>query len=79
MVEKDRRPGFYNSEAHVRYFNTQFVRGPKDTGLPGFHLVVTNDPKGAPPVPHESIAHRLYDQWLGSLPQRMLRFAIYGY
>lgn len=78
-VDKLQGTGLRCVDEYVRYFNTQFVRGPKDTGLPGFHLVVTNDPKGAPAVPPESIAHRLYDQWLGSLPQRMLRFAIYGY
>ncbi len=64
---------------YVRYFNTQFLRGPKDTRRPGFHLVATNDPKLGPTVPAESLSVRLYDKWLGSTPQRLLRFAVYGF
>lgn len=71
--------GLYSVDQYVHYFNTQFLRGPKDTRRPGFHLVLTNDPKLSPPVPAESFAVRLYDKWLGSTPQRLLRFAIYGY
>jgi hypothetical protein len=62
----------------VRYFNTQFLRGPKDTRRPGFHLALTNDRKLAPAIPHEPLSVRLYDKWLGSTPQRLLRFALVG-
>ena len=78
-VEKMQSCGLHCADEYVRYFNTQFVRGPKDTCLPGFHLVVTNDPKLGPKILHEPFAHRLYDQWLGSKIQKALRFAIYGY
>ena len=64
---------------YVRYFNTQFLRGPKDTCRPGFHLVGTNDPKLAPKIPGEPLSYRIYDKWLGSRPQRLLKFAISGY
>jgi len=64
--------GLEHSEAHVRYFHTQFVRGPK-YGAPGsFHLVLTRDQSRLPPIPRESVLRRLYDLWLGSLPQRIL-------
>ena len=66
-------------DAYVNYFNTQFLRGPKDTCRPGFHLVATNDPTLAPKVPNEPLSYRIYDKWLGSRPQRLLRFALYGY
>jgi len=64
---------------YVRYFNTQFLRGPKDTRRPGFHLVLTNQPERAPAIPREPLSIRLYDKWLGSTPQRLLRFALYGF
>jgi SAM-dependent methyltransferase len=77
-VEKLQATGLHCVDEYVRYFNTQFVRGPKDTRRPGFHLVWTNDPKLAPAIPPESFAVRLYDKWLGSSLQRILRFAVYG-
>ena len=64
---------------YVNYFNTQFLRGPKDTCRPGFHLVATLDPKQAPKIPSEPLSYRIYDKWLGSRMQRLLKFAIYGY
>lgn len=70
--------GLHPVDQYVNYFNTQFVRGPKDTRRPGFHLALTNDPRLTPPIPPESFAVRLYDQWLGSTPQRFLRLAVYG-
>ena len=64
---------------YVNYFNTQFLRGPKDTCRPGFHLVATLDPKQAPKIPSEPLSYRIYDKWLGSRVQRLLKFAISGY
>lgn len=78
-VEKMDSLGLHCVDEYVRYFNTQFVRGPKDTCRPGFHLIATNDPKLAPKIPHEPFSYRIYDQWLGSPLQKLLRFAIYGY
>jgi hypothetical protein len=66
-------------DEYVDYFNTQFLRGPKDTCRPGFHLVVTNEPKLVPEIPREPLSYRIYDKWLGSRLQKLLRFAIYGY
>jgi hypothetical protein len=64
--------GLTQLEPFVRYFNTQFVRGPKYKGPGSFHLVLSRDPAQAPPIPRESGVRRLRDRWLGSVPQRVL-------
>ena len=64
--------GLTHEQAYVRYFNGQFVRGPK-YGAPGsFHLVLTQDAKNLPKIPHEILLRRLHDHWLGSLPQKVI-------
>jgi SAM-dependent methyltransferase len=78
-VQKLEGLGVLCVDEYVHYFNTQFLRGPKDTCRPGFHLIATNEPKLAPKIPKEPLSHRLYDKWLGSRLQKFLRFAIYGY
>ncbi|HEY4415310.1 MAG TPA: class I SAM-dependent methyltransferase [Verrucomicrobiae bacterium] len=78
-VEKIESSGLKCVDAYVHYFNTQFLRGPKDTCRPGFHLIATNNPTLTPKIPKEPLSHRIFDRWLGSRPQRLLRFAIYGY
>jgi len=70
--------GLMHQEDYVRYFNTQFVRGPKYMAGGSFHLVLTNDTAKMPCIPKEPLALRIYDHWLGSAPQRLLRYAIYG-
>lgn len=69
--------GLHHREEYVRFFNSQFIRGSK-YGSTGFHLVLTQDPGKAPPIPKESIVVRLYDYWLGSAPQRFLRSLVVG-
>jgi hypothetical protein len=69
--------GLYHCEEYVRFFNTQFVRGPK-YGSSGFHLVLTQDRGKAPPVPRESFVVRCYDHWLGSGLHRLLRSIVVG-
>jgi SAM-dependent methyltransferase len=78
-IEKFRSLGLVHDDKYIRYFNTQFVRGPKFAADPSsFHLVLTNDPAKAPEAPVEGMATRIYDTWLGSLPQRLLYFAVNG-
>ena len=70
--------GWTHLEGHLKYFHTQFVRGPK-YGAPGsFHLVLTRNRAAVPPVPSESLAVRLYDTWLGSQPQQWLKLLVLG-
>lgn len=77
-IEKLKQNGIFAVDSYVNYFNTQFLRGPKDTCRPGFHLVATNDANLAPKIPAETAVHRLYDRWLGCRVQRILRFALCG-
>jgi hypothetical protein len=69
--------GLYHDEQYVRFFNTQFIRGPK-YGSTGFHLVLTQDKAKAPVIPRESIVVRLYDRWLGSALHRLVRAIVLG-
>lgn len=64
--------GLTHLEPFVRYFNTQFVRGPKYNGPGSFHLILSLNPAKAPTVPHEGWLRRVHDLWLGSVPQRVL-------
>ena len=58
----------------VRYFATQFIRGPKYGALGSFHVIATNDPARAPSVPRVRIvAHALDHVWYGSTPYRWVR------
>lgn len=78
-VEKFSTFGLIHLEKYVSYFNTQFVRGPKfNADAASFHLVLTDDNKLAPPIPEQGLCTRLYDTWLGSLPQRLLYYAVCG-
>ncbi|HLP76283.1 MAG TPA: class I SAM-dependent methyltransferase [Candidatus Paceibacterota bacterium] len=77
-IQKFASLGLHHVEAYVRYFNTQFVRGPKYMAPGSFHLALTNDPALAPAVPPESLIVRISDRWLGSTLQRLLRYGITG-
>ncbi len=71
-VQKLAHFGFEHREEYVRYFNTQFVRGPKYGAPRSFHLVVSADTSRLPAIPHESLLRRWHDLWLGSVPQKVL-------
>ncbi len=71
-IKKFAELGLHHEEEYVSYFNTQFVRGPKYGSPDAFHLVVTMDWTKRPAIPKESLLRRLYDCWLGSVPQRIL-------
>lgn len=77
-IEMFREHGLHHNEDYVRYFNTQYIRGPKYSAPGSFHLILTNDVANAPKVPQESWPIRLSDMWLGSFPQRILRYAVTG-
>src|SRR5262249_48660699 len=70
--------GWTHLESHLNFFHTQFVRGPK-YGAPGsFHLVLVRDPAVVPPAPNETLFVRLYDAWLGSRVQQLLKMLVVG-
>ena len=77
-VTKFQQLGWTHLESHLKYFNTQFVRGPK-YGAPGsFHLVLSRNPASVPPVPTERLAVRYYDAWLGSRWHQWLKLLVVG-
>jgi len=77
-VKKFRSLGLVHMEEYVKYFNTQYVRGPKYGGPPSFHLILSPDPSMAPPVPKQGLTEVLYDMWLGSKYQLMMRRLLVG-
>ncbi len=71
-IRKFAELGFENLPAYVRYFNTQWVRGPKYGYSDSFHLVLAQGQNQLPQIPHEGVLRRVYDRWLGSSPQKFL-------
>lgn len=70
--------GLQNLPEYVRYFNTQFVRGPKYGAPTSFNLVLGRPGETHPPLPRERWTVRVYDRWLHSAPQRILRKLVAG-
>lgn len=70
--------GLIHDERYIRYFNTQYVRGPK-FGAPGsFHLVLRRDNEAGPTPPNESLLKRLDDRYQNCLLQRLMRHVLVG-
>lgn len=70
--------GLTHKEEYVRYFNTQFVRGPKYDGPGSFHLALSLNPALAPKIPKSRLGTSLYDAWLGSRYQKLLKRWVVG-
>lgn len=77
-VEKFRSLGLVHIEEYVKYFNTQYVRGPKYGCPSSFHLILSPDPSMAPPVPKQRLTEVIYDMWLGSKNQIRMRRLLVG-
>jgi SAM-dependent methyltransferase len=71
-IDKLKSLGLEHREEYVSYFNTQWVRGPKYGSMGSFHLVVGHLGANIPQPPNEHVLLRVYDRWLGTLPQRFL-------
>ena len=78
-IKKFGELGFESFPEYVRYFNTQFVRGPKfGYSYNSFHLVLGTDRVKLPPLlKHDQwqrggLLRWIYDRWRGSVPQRFL-------
>jgi SAM-dependent methyltransferase len=71
-IEKLKASGLEHREEYIAYFNTQWVRGPKYGSMGSFHLVVSHSGGQLPPLPKEHLLLRVYDLWLGTLPQKFL-------
>jgi len=72
-VARFRELGLEHLEAYVAFFNTQFVRGPKQEAAGSFHLVLSPNPSAAPPVFALTRRDRFFDWWLGSRAHGWLR------
>lgn len=77
-IDRFREYGFVHREEYVRYFNTQFVRGPKYDAPDSFHLVLSKSGANLPAIPKEGITRRMKDRWFGSFVQRQLKNMIVG-
>jgi len=77
-IDQFAKLGFQHLDSYVRYFNTQFVRGPKFGAPESFHLVLCMEPKSAPSIPPSTQLGRLLDAWNGSGPQKLLRRLVLG-
>jgi SAM-dependent methyltransferase len=70
--------GFAPLEQHGSYFARQFVRGARTDNEENFHFVLTNDVRKAPVIPRVTLVEKIYDMWVGSRPQRLLRMLTIG-
>lgn len=77
-IDKFLKLGFTHREEYVRYFNTQFVRGPKYNAPDSFHLVLSSKGSDPPDIPGEPMLQRMKDRWFGSFVQRQLKQFIVG-
>lgn len=81
-IKKVEEWGLEHLEGHVDYFNTQFVRGPKYGGPGSFILILAKKKACAPAIPNlppfRKFFEYLYDKWLGSFPQKVLRIIVVG-
>jgi SAM-dependent methyltransferase len=73
-----RKLGLENQDVFLRYFNTQFVRGPKYRAPDSFNLVLARPGEALPNIPKESLQVRLFDRWLNCRVQRFLRTWLVG-
>lgn len=60
------------------YFAGHYVRGPKHPIGGGTPLVLCCQPEQAPQPPQETLLRMALDRWLGSLPQRCLKYLLCG-
>jgi hypothetical protein len=67
-----------NQKAFIRYFNTQFVRGPKYRAPDSFNLVLARPGEALPQIPRERLMVRAFDRWLNCKVQRSLRTWLVG-
>lgn len=77
-VEKFQSMGLFHNEEYVKYFNTQFVRGPKSGCPNSFHLILSPNAHLAPTIPNQRLTEVLYDIWLGSKNQRRVKRWLFG-
>jgi len=78
-IEMFEKHGLYNLAHYKSYFNTQYVRGPKQKASGSFHLFLSKNPSKAPPPPKICMKERLVDRWLMSTLQKKIQKLIVGH
>lgn len=78
-LQKFEALGFVNRDDFIRYFNTQFVRGPKNGGPGSFNLVLVKRDHGTMPcIPKLSFKEFLFARWVHSRLHRILKTIVLG-
>jgi len=62
--------------AYETYFNTQFIRGPKQNAPGSFHLFLVKDTLHAPKIPPTKFIEKLFDRWHMSYFQKRIRYIL---
>lgn len=62
-----------NLPEYEAFFNTQYIRGPKQNAQGSFHVFLSKNPKKAPQIPKVSFKGKLFDRWHMSKPQKLLQ------
>lgn len=75
-LDKFAAAGLIDRPEYLKYFNTQFVRGPKYLAQGTFLVVLARNGERLPAIPYERPLIRLYDRLLGSTVQRYARWAL---
>lgn len=65
-VERFAREGLTNIDSYGDWFNSQYVRGPKQNAPGSFHLFLSADPADAPKPRALTAREKLVDRWIGS-------------
>jgi len=68
----------YNLAQYESFFNTQYIRGPKQNAPGSFHLFLSKNPSKAPHPPKLSTKEWLVDKWSMSKIQKLLQKLIIG-
>ncbi len=70
--------GLYNIPEYAAYFNTQYIRGPKQNAAGSFHLFLSKNPSKAPSIPKLAKREWLIDKWSMSRAHKILHKLIVG-
>lgn len=70
--------GLRNNPQHVRYFQDQFIRGPRYGAPNSFHLVLTRNAEIPPLIPRQKLTYMIYDAWHNSFLNRLIKTFLIG-
>ena len=73
-----KRNGLHHTEELARYFNSQFIRGPKQNAEGSFILFLSKEAFSSDRIPKLSLKEWLIDKWLYSAPQKFLKKSFIG-